>query len=66
MFDSCGDRSRMSKPLKPIAHSRYVTSTVFGERVRAFIPAPSPPDARTLDLASLQAILAEANQAVGA
>src|SRR5271166_2156578 len=55
----------MSKPLKTVAHSRYVTSTVSGERVRAFIPAPLPPDARTLDLASLQAILAEANQAIG-
>jgi Fic family protein len=35
------------------------------ERVQAFVPAALPPDARTLDLASLQGILAEANQAVG-
>ena len=45
--------------------SRYVISTLSGERVRAFIPAPLPPSARTLNLASLQHILAEANQAVG-
>jgi Fic family protein len=55
----------MSKPLKTVTRSRYVTSTVSGERVRAFVPAPLPPNARTLDLASLQTILAEANQAVG-
>jgi Fic family protein len=42
-----------------------VTSTLSGERVRAFVPAPLPPRARALDLASLQTILAEANQAVG-
>jgi Fic family protein len=42
-----------------------VTSTVSGERVRAFVPAPLPPNSRTLDLTSLQTILAEANQAVG-
>jgi Fic family protein len=50
---------------KTVNRSRYVTSTVSGERVRAFIPAALPPDARTLDLASLQTILAEANQAIG-
>jgi Fic family protein len=33
--------------------------------VRAFIPAPLPPSTRALDLASLQTILAEANQAIG-
>ena len=33
--------------------------------MRAFLPSPLPPDARALDLGSLQAILAEANQAVG-
>jgi len=53
------------KPPNAVTRSRYVTSTVSGERVRAFVPAPLPPDARTLDLASLQTILAEANQAVG-
>ena len=53
----------MPKPLQPAG--RYVTSTVSGERVRAFVPAPLPPDARALDLVSLQTILAEANQAVG-
>jgi Fic family protein len=45
--------------------SRYVTSTVSGERVRAFVPGPLPPGTRALDLASLQTILAEANQAIG-
>jgi Fic family protein len=43
----------------------FVTSTLSGERVRAFVPRPLPPDPRALDLTSLQAILAEANQAVG-
>jgi Fic family protein len=55
----------MSKPPKTASRSRYVTSTMSGERVQAFVPAPLPPDARTVDLASLQGILAEANQAVG-
>ena len=45
--------------------SRYVTSTLSGEKVRAFVPPPLPPDPRALDLASLQVILAEANQAIG-
>ena len=45
--------------------SHYVTSTLSGERVRAFVPPPLPPNPRALDLTSLQAILAEANQAVG-
>jgi Fic family protein len=45
--------------------SRFVTSTLSGERVRAFLPPPLPPNPQALDLASLQAILAEANQAVG-
>lgn len=45
--------------------TRYVTSTVSGERVQAFVPAPLPPDARTLDLAFLQGILADANEAIG-
>jgi Fic family protein len=55
----------MRKPPKAISRSRYVTSTMSGERVQAFVPAPLPPDAQTLDLASLQGILAEANQAAG-
>jgi len=55
----------MSASLNPGTRSRYVTSTVSGERVRAFIPAPLPPEARALDLAALQTILAEANQALG-
>jgi Fic family protein len=55
----------MHKPPKTAKRSRYVTSTMSGERVQAFVPAPLPPDAKTLDLASLQGILAEANQAVG-
>lgn len=45
--------------------SRYVTSTLTGERVRAFVPASLPPARRTLDLSALQPILAEANQAIG-
>ncbi len=55
----------MRKPVNSATRSRYVTSTVSGERVRAFVPAPLPPEAQTLELASLQTILAEANQAVG-
>jgi Fic family protein len=55
----------MHKTPKTASRSRYVTSTMSGERVQAFVPAPLPPDAKTLDLASLQGILAEANQAVG-
>jgi Fic family protein len=42
-----------------------VTSTLSGEKVRALIPPPLPPNPRALNLASLQAILAEANQAIG-
>jgi Fic family protein len=45
--------------------SHYVISTLSGERVRAFVPPPLPPSPKTLDFTSLQAILAEANQAVG-
>lgn len=55
----------MTAPRKSVSRSRYVTSTVSGERVRAFVPAPLPPHARALDLAALQTILAEANRAVG-
>jgi len=50
---------------KSAGRSRYVTSTVSGEKVRAFVPAPLPPDTRMLDLVSLQTILAEASQAIG-
>lgn len=49
----------------PAGRSRYITSTLSGEKVRAFVPAPLPPSAPTLDHAALQTILAEANQAVG-
>lgn len=45
--------------------SRYITSSLSGERVRALVPAPLPPGSRTLNLSSLQTILAEANQALG-
>ena len=55
----------MPQNRKAGARSHYVTSTLSGERVRAFLPPPLPPNPRALDLASLQAILAEANQAVG-
>jgi Fic family protein len=53
----------MPKHLK--ARSHYVSSTLSGERVRAFVPPPLPPGPQELDLSSLQALLAEANQAVG-
>jgi len=39
--------------------SRYVTSTLSGEKVRAFVPPPLPPNSRAFDLASLQAIVAD-------
>jgi Fic family protein len=52
----------MPRDLKARIRSHYVISTLSGERVRAFVPPPLPPK---LDLTSLQAILAEANQAVG-
>jgi Fic family protein len=55
----------MVKSNASATRSRYVTSTVSGERVRAFVPGPLPPGTRALDLASLQTILAEANQAIG-
>jgi Fic family protein len=55
----------MTKNAKTETSGRYVTSTVSGERVRAFVPGALPPYARGLDLASLQTILAEANQAAG-
>jgi Fic family protein len=55
----------MQNSPKTLNRGRYVSSTLSGERVQAFVPAPLPPNAKTLDLASLQSILAEANQAVG-
>jgi hypothetical protein len=42
----------------------YKTMSVGGERVRAFIPPPLPPDP-PVDLASLQIELERANQAIG-
>ena len=53
----------MARHLK--ARSHFVSSTLSGERVRAFVPAPLPPSPQELDLSSLQALLAEASQAVG-
>src|ERR1700677_3828311 len=53
----------MPKHLK--ARSHYVSSTLSGETVRSFVPPPLPPSLQELDLSSLQALLAEANQAVG-
>ncbi|KAA6465206.1 Fic family protein [Acidobacteria bacterium AB60] len=55
----------MPETAKTVAIGRYVTSTLSGERVRAFVPGPLPPASRALDLTPLQSILAEANQAVG-
>lgn len=54
----------MRSPSKTAA-SRYVTSTVSGERVRAFLPPPLPPARGRVDLVALQSILAAANQALG-
>lgn len=51
----------MPKQPNNAPRSRYVTSSLSGEKVRAFVPPPLPPNPRALDLASLQAILAEAN-----
>jgi len=42
---------------------RYVTTTVAGEAVKAFVPPPLPPVA--LDLSGLQLQLERANQALG-
>lgn len=55
----------MSQDRMAGTRSHYVTSTLSGERVRAFIPPPLPPHPKALDLTSLQVILAEANQAIG-
>jgi Fic family protein len=55
----------MPKDNKSGNHRLYVTSTLSGERVRAFVPPPLPPSSKALDVTSLQAILAEANQAIG-
>jgi Fic family protein len=55
----------MPKDQKPSNRSHYVTSTLSGERVRAFVPPPLPPGPKALGVASLQTILAEANQAIG-
>ena len=55
----------MAQGLKPASQSHFVTSTLSGERARAFIPPPLPPDPRLIDLASLQTILSEANLAIG-
>jgi Fic family protein len=43
---------------------RYVTTTTAGERVRAFLPPPLPPDP-PVDLRPLQRRLERANQALG-
>jgi Fic family protein len=42
----------------------YVVSTVGGERVRAFVPPPLPPQPR-MQLGGLQGLLEKANQALG-
>jgi Fic family protein len=55
----------MSNPPLNAPQGRYVISTVSGEAVKAFVPAPLPPSAKSLNLADLQNVLAEANQAVG-
>jgi cell filamentation protein, protein adenylyltransferase len=55
----------MPKAAKAGTPSHYVASTLSGERVRAFVPPPLPPSPKALNVASLQTILAEANQAIG-
>src|SRR6185312_9816019 len=55
----------MSRRPNTASPNRYVISTVSGERVRAFLPPALPPNQQAVDLASLQSILAEANQAIG-
>ncbi len=45
------------------AQGRYVTITVAGEAVRAFVPAPLPPP--SLELAPLLRKLDQANQSIG-
>jgi Fic family protein len=55
----------MPKDLKARSRSHYVSSTLSGEKVRAFVPPPLPPGPQELDLSSLQVLLAEANQTVG-
>jgi Fic family protein len=55
----------MSKGSKPGNRNQYVTSSLSGEKVRAFVPPPLPPSPKVLDVTSLQSVLAEANQAVG-
>lgn len=42
----------------------YVTSSVTGEKVRAYVPAPLPP-IPPLQISSLQILLEQANQAIG-
>jgi hypothetical protein len=55
----------MPKAHNAAPRSHSVISTLSGERVRAFVPPPLPPAPKALDLTSLQAILAEAYQAIG-
>ena len=45
-------------------HGRFEALTIGGERVRAFMPKPLPPEP-PIDLTSLQLVLDRANQAVG-
>lgn len=42
---------------------KYITTTVVGEPVKAFVPSPLPPD--NLDLSRLYQLLDRANQALG-
>ena len=54
----------MDRTIKaPSRLGRYVTTTVAGEPVRAFVPPPLPPV--DLDLSGLQLRLERANQALG-
>ena len=54
----------MENPInKPLRLGRYVTTTVAGEPVKAFVPPPLPP--ADLDLSGLHQHLDRANQALG-
>jgi Fic family protein len=54
----------MTKAIAPARMGRYVETAFAGERVRAFVPAPLPPEP-PLDLLPLIRMLSDADQALG-
>ena len=54
----------MAKPAQVRKTGQYVTTSTVGETVRAFVPAPLPPDP-SLRLEPLHTLMEEANQALG-